>query len=441
VTGCSTQALLSLNERYSIFCQLIEGEALPDHCFTFSAKDNLCTTEFQARAGSHILEGYRPPFDATPVHRMRQEGGLLIGKTNMDEFGFGTFSTNSAFGVPRNPFDEERACGGSSGGAAAAACLIPGHVSLGVSTGGSIACPASFCGVVGLTPTYGRVSRYGLIDYGNSLDKVGLLSRTVKDLSRFLPVISGPDPRDPTSCVQPQLDLNQTKEGPLALPTECLDGLAPTVKRTFLKALDKLSHHLGVEVHEITMPSLRFAMPAYYVIATTEASTNLARYCGMRFGVPEKEYHQHFNDYFSGVRSERFGDEAKRRILLGTFCRMVGFRNKYYLKALGVRDLVLEEYNKVLADHSFIVSPTMPFLPPRFDEISKMRPIEMYQADFLTIPPNLTGLPHISVPCGYEGGLPVGLQLVAPHWQEGSLIRTAEVWERHFHYHFPEASP
>ncbi len=224
--------------------------ALPDHRFTFSAKDNLCTTEFQARAGSHILEGYRPPFDATPVHRMRQEGGLLIGKTNMDEFGFGTFSTNSAFGVPRNPFDEERACGGSSGGAAAAACLIPGHVSLGVSTGGSIACPASFCGVVGLTPTYGRVSRYGLIDYGNSLDKVGLLSRTVKDLSHFLPVISGSDPKDPTSCVQPPLDLSQTREGPLALPTECLDGLAPAVKEAFLRALDKLCHHLGVEVHE-----------------------------------------------------------------------------------------------------------------------------------------------------------------------------------------------
>ena len=440
MTGWSPQALHRLNERYSMFCQLIEGGTFPNHRFTFSAKDNLCTTEFQARAGSHILEGYRPPFDATSVHRMRQEGGLLIGKTNMDEFGFGTFSTNSAFGVPRNPFDEERACGGSSGGAAAAACLIPGHVSLGVSTGGSIACPASFCGVVGLTPTYGRVSRYGLIDYGNSLDKVGLLSRTVKDIARFLPVISGSDPKDPTSCVQPALAMDRIREGPLALPTECLDGLAPEVKETFLGALDGLSDHLGVEVKKVSMPSLRFAMPAYYVIATTEASTNLARYCGMRFGVPEKDYHQHFNDYFSGVRSQQFGDEAKRRILLGTFCRMVGFRNKYYLKALGVRDLVLDEYKKVLADHSLIVSPTMPFLPPRFDEISKMRPIEMYQADFLTIPPNLTGLPHISLPCGYERRLPVGLQLVAPHWEEGSLIGTAEVWERHFQYHFPEVS-
>jgi aspartyl-tRNA(Asn)/glutamyl-tRNA(Gln) amidotransferase subunit A len=193
-----------------------------------------------------------------------------------------------------------------------------------------------------------------------------------------------------------------------------------------------------MEVHPVSMPSLRFAMPAYYIIATTEASTNLARYCGMRFGVPESEYHQHFNDFFSGVRSEQFGTEAKRRILLGTFCRMVGFRNKYYLKALGVRDLVLEEYERVLKDHSFIVSPTMPFLAPRFDEISSMRPVEMYQADFLTIPPNLTGLPHISVPCAYAHGLPIGMQLVAPHWHEGALVHIAESWERHFTFRFPE---
>lgn len=432
------EALKRLNDRYSIFCQIIEDGAFPDHRFTFSAKDNLCTKEFQARAGSHILEGYRPPFDATPVHRMRQAGGLLLGKTNMDEFGFGTFSTNSGFGIPRNPYDLERACGGSSGGAAAAACTIPGHVALGVSTGGSISCPASFCGVVGMTPTYGRVSRYGLIDYGNSLDKVGLLSRSVRDIKKYLPIISGPDPKDPTSCVQPSLDMTKVRHGPLAMPLECLEGLLPEVKQGFIDAIRELGSHLNMEVHPVSMPSLRFAMPAYYIIATTEASTNLARYCGMRFGVPESEYHQHFNDFFSGVRSEQFGPEAKRRILLGTFCRMVGFRNKYYLKALGVRDLVLEEYERVLKDHSFIVSPTMPFLAPRFDEISSMRPVEMYQADFLTIPPNLTGLPHISVPCAYAHGLPIGMQLVAPHWHEGALVHIAESWERHFTFRFPE---
>lgn len=424
--------------KHLAFTEIVEE--LDDAKFHFSAKDNLCAEDFQARAGSAVLDGYRPPFDATPIRKMKQAGGQLVGKTTMDEFGFGTFSTNSAHGVPLNPFDLERSCGGSSGGAGAAACLIPGHIALGVSTGGSISGPASFCGVVGLTPTYGRVSRYGLIDYGNSLDKVGLLSRSASLIAKHFRTIAGPDPKDPTSCVQPSLPDKGKMPRSLAVPREAMQNLDPAVRSSFQEALSKFKD-LGVEAHEVSMPSLRYALPAYYILATSEASTNLARYCGMRFGRREEELNQHFNDFFTGVRSESFGDEAKRRILLGTFCRMVGFRSRYYLKSLAVRQLLIEEYRAVFKDHDAVVTPTMPFVAPRFEEIGRMKPLEMYGADFLTVPPNLTGMPHISVPCAYVQGLPVGMQLVADHWKELDLLEAASAWERTFVYGFPEVSP
>ncbi|MDW5563384.1 MAG: amidase family protein [Methanomassiliicoccus sp.] len=429
--------LRSIDERHQVFCERLEDPlALDQGTFHFSAKDNLCSRGFQARAGSRILKGYRPPFDATPIRKLRESGGLLLGKTNMDEFGFGTFSTNSGFGVPRNPFDPERSCGGSSGGAAAAASLIPQHVALGVSTGGSISCPAAFCGVIGLTPTYGRVSRWGLIDYGNSLDKVGLLTRTARDLERYLPVISGPDPKDPTSLTQPVLDMRGEVET-VAVPDEALVGLSPEVAASFREALKELERN-GVKVREVKMPSLRYAIPAYYILATSEASTNLARYCGMRFGAMNQEFDQGFNDFFAQTRSEDFGPEAKRRILLGTFSRMVGFRNRYYMKALQVRQLIIREYRRVFDSCDAVLTPTMPFVAPRFDEIARMRPLEMYQADFLTVPPNLAGMPHLSLPCGYSHGMPVGMQAVTPQWTEGSLVGLARFWEEEFHYRFPE---
>jgi aspartyl-tRNA(Asn)/glutamyl-tRNA(Gln) amidotransferase subunit A len=434
----TADGLRAVDERHAVFCERLEDPLAFEHGqFHFSAKDNLCTRDFQARAGSRILKGYRPPFDATPVRKLREAGGLLIGKTNMDEFGFGSFSTNSGFGVPRNPFDLDRCCGGSSGGAAAAASLIPGHIALGVSTGGSISCPASFCGVVGLTPTYGRVSRWGLIDYANSLDKVGLLAQTAQDLERYLPVIAGPDPKDPTSQCQPSLDL-RGEIGTAAVPVEVRKGLAPEVAGAFEDALAELVRN-GVKVREVRMPSLRFAIPAYYILATSEASTNLARYCGMRFGVMNEEFDQSFNDFFAQTRSTELGREAKRRILLGTFSRMVGFRNRYYVKALQVRQLIIREYRRVFEDHDAVLTPTMPFVAPRFDQIERMRLLEVYQADFLTCPPNLAGMPHLSVPCGYSHGLPIGMQLTTPHWKEGSLIDFARFWEGCFHYRFPEA--
>ncbi|HUV24079.1 MAG TPA: amidase family protein, partial [Methanomassiliicoccales archaeon] len=299
------QGLHKLNERFHIFSEIIERDddwEIPEDGFHFSAKDNLCSLEMQTRAGSKILDGYRPPFDATSISRLKEAGGVLVAKDNMDEFGFGTFSTNCAYGVPRNPYDEERCCGGSSGGSAAAACLIEGHLALGESTGGSIACPAAFCGVYGLTPTYGRVSRYGLVDYANSLDKIGLLSRSAEQIVKHLPTISGKDPMDPTSWAQPELLLEGMEAKKIAVPREALDGLDESVSDTFMRIMNNMES-IGMEVEEVSIPSLSYSLPAYYILATSESSTNLARYSGMRFGVRNDNYNSHFNDFFSQIRS------------------------------------------------------------------------------------------------------------------------------------------
>ena len=438
------EKLRALNQKYHVFCEIAEDlgalDEYPPH-FHFSAKDNLCAQGFQARAGSRILEGYRPPFDATAIARMKRFGGVLLGKTTMDEFGFGTFSTNSSHGIPLNPFDQTRACGGSSGGGAAVTCLLEDHVALGVSTGGSISCPASFCGVLGLTPTYGRVSRYGLIDYGNSLDKIGLMARRPDALRSFLPVIAGPDPKDPTSCTQPVLDLGPAKVTRVAVPEEAMANLDPGVEAKFMEALELMKDGIGIEVKRVRMPSLKYALAAYYIIATSEASTNLARYCGMRFGVQNKNVSQHFNDFFTETRSASFGNEAKRRILIGTYTRAIGFRDRYYLKALAVRQSIISEYDRVFQEADLVLTPTMPFVAPSFDQIERMRPLEVYQADFLTVPPNLAGLPHLSVPCGYLNSLPAGMQFVAPHWEERRLLEMAEGWNKQFQTRFPEGCP
>ena len=428
--------LKAINDRYEMFTNFSdasEGEGT----FTFSAKDNLTSYDFETCAGSKILKGYRPPFDATPIRKMREAGGFLAGKTNMDEFGFGTFSANSGFGIPKNPYDLNRSCGGSSGGAACAAAVLEDHVALGVSTGGSIVCPASFCGVYGITPTYGRVSRWGLIDYGNSLDKVGILSADAKDLSKYLPVIAGKDPKDPTSCVQPDMPGTFRKMKSVAIPKEATEGISKDVMDSFSASIERLKSD-GIDVEYVDMPVLKYAMPAYYVLATSEASTNLARFCGMRYGQQDGDLSLKFDDYFTSFRSQYFGDEAKRRILLGTFTRMVGYADKYYNKALRVRQSVISEYKKVFAGHDAVVTPTMPFVSPRFDEISKMSALDVYKADFLTVPPNLTGMPHLSVPCGYSTGMPVGLMFTADHWNEDILLSEAEEWQKGFELIKPE---
>ncbi len=430
------QDLKAINERYEMFTSY--SDATETDCeFVFSAKDNLTSYDFETCAGSRILEGYRPPFDATAISKMRKAGGFLAGKTNMDEFGFGTFSANSGFGIPKNPYDLNRSCGGSSGGSACAAAVLEDHVSLGVSTGGSIVCPASFCGVYGIAPTYGRVSRYGLIDYGNSLDKVGVLSAKAEDLAKYLPIISGKDQRDPTSCVQPDFPKEFRKIKSVAVVNEAIEGISKDVKQNFDESVEKI-RSMGIDVEFVSMPVLKYAMPAYYILATSEASTNLARYCGMRYGQQDGDLTLKFDDYFTSFRSQYFGDEAKRRILLGTFTRMVGYADRYYNKALRVRQSIISEYKKVFADHDAVMTPTMPFISPRFDEIQAMSSLDIYKADFLTIPPNITGMPHMSVPSGYSDGMPIGLMFTSDHWNEDYLLSMAMEWEKSFDMIKPE---
>lgn len=429
-----------INEKYQMFNDFCKDGEPGDAKFLFSVKDNLTSEEYETCAGSRILEGYRPVFDATCIARLKTAGGKLIGKANMDEFGFGTFSTNSGFGIPRNPFDTGRSCGGSSGGSACAAAVLDNHVSLGVSTGGSICCPASFCGTYGIVPSYGRVSRYGLIDYGNSLDKIGILSVDPKKMTEYLPVIAGRDPEDPTSCIQPELKITRRKMTSVAIPRESVEGISKDVLGAFEKALEDL-RSMGIDTEYVDMPELKYAMPAYYILATSEASTNLARYVGMRYGRQDGDLTLGFDDYFTSFRSEYFGDEAKRRILLGTYTRMEGFRDRYYAKALQVRMVVIDAYKKVFADHDAVLTPTMPFVAPKFGDISEMSPVESYKADFLTVPANLAGTPHLNCPCGYDAdGMPIGMQFVTDHWNEDLLLTVAEEWDRQFEVRKAEVS-
>ena len=427
--------LKRINDIYEMYTSFTDAE--PNGKFTFSAKDNLTSIDFESCAGSKILSGYRPPFDATPIKKMREAGGFLQGKTNMDEFGFGTFSANSGFGIPKNPYDLNRSCGGSSGGAACAAAVLEDHVALGASTGGSIVCPASFCGVYGIAPSYGRVSRYGLIDYANSLDKVGVLSAKAADLGKYLRIIAGKDEHDPTSCVQPDMPEKDRALKSVAVPKEAIEGISDKVMTHFEASLESL-RSMGIDVEYVDMPVLKYAMPAYYVIAASEASTNLARFCGMRYGQQDGDLSLGFDAYFTSFRSKYFGDEAKRRILLGTFTRMVGYADRYYNKALRVRESIIQEYKKVFANCDAVVTPTMPFISPRFDEIANMSALDVYKADFLTIPPNLTGMPHMSVPCGYSDGMPVGLMFTSDHWNEDVLLSAAVEWEKGFEMKRPE---
>ena len=432
--------LKAINAKYQMFHAMSDDIAAGDAKFLFSAKDNLTSKDMETCAGSRILEGYHPIFDATCISKLREAGGKLVGKTNMDEFGFGTFSTNSGFEVPRNPYDLNRACGGSSGGSACAASVIEDHMSLGVSTGGSICCPASFCGVYGIAPTYGRVSRYGLIDYGNSLDKIGVISQKATDLKKYMEMIAGKDEKDPTSMVQPDFKTAYRKMRSVAIPKEGIEGLSKEVEAVFKDAVEQLKS-MGVDVDYVDMPSLKYAMPAYYVLATSEASTNLARYVGMRYGHQEGDHSLKFDDYFTEVRSKYFGDEAKRRILLGTYARMAGFGGRHYAKAREVRQVVINDYKRVLETHDAVLAPTMPFTAPRFNDISKMSALESYKADYLTVPANIAGTPHLSVPCGYDSnGMPVGMQFVADHWNEDVLFSVAEDWEKQFDLRRPEVS-
>ncbi len=417
-----------MKELYNCFVTVVKPEEAE---YYFSVKDAITTKGIPTTAGSKILKNYIPPFDATVVRLMKDAGFSLIGKTTMDEFGFGSFNTNTDI-VPKNPWDTKRVTGGSSGGAGCATALADfPHIAIAESTGGSISCPASFNGVVGLTPTYGLVSRYGLIDYANSLDKIGLMAKTVKEIAMGLSIIARKDDKDSTS-VGGEDDYTKYYGSEIkfkvAVPKEYFQGIDENVEKVVWNAIKSLEDE-GIEYEEISLKMTEYALPAYYIIATSEASTNLAKFSGMRYGL-HLPLEGNFNEYFSKVRTTGFGEEAKRRIILGTYARMSGYRDHYYLKALKIRRKVIDEFKTVFSKYDLILAPTMPILPPRFDEVEKLTPLEQYMTDVLTVPVNLSGMPHMSIPAGFSKGLPVGLHIIGDHFKEGKIIALASFFEQ-----------
>jgi len=389
-----------------------------------SIKDCIVVKDMESKAGSKILEGYKPVFDATVVKKIREEGGIIIGKTTQDVFGFGSFNVNTGIGykIPKNPFDKTRACGGSSGGAAGIAQKLDKHIAISESTGGSIACPACYCGVYGITPTYGRVSRYGLMDYANSMDKIGVMSKNIEDIALMLEIISGYDEKDSTSIKNSveKYTVKQNKKFKVAVVKEFIGkGVDKDVKNNLFTKLN------GIKYNTVSLPlTFKFGIPTYYLISMSEASTNLAKFCGMRYGKHE-ELKGNFNKYFSDVRSKNFSKEAKRRIILGTFARMSGFRDAFYLKALKVRTKIINEYKKQFKKYDLLITPSMPNIAPKFSEIDKMTPLQNYMMDIMTVGPNLAGLPHLNIPSGFSNKMPTGLLVIADHFQEKKLIQFA----------------
>jgi len=402
----------------------------------FLVKDAICTQGTVTSAGSEMLKDYRPPFDATVVERLKDSGGKFYGKTNMDEFGFGTFSTNCAFDTPKNPHDEERVVGGSSGGAGAAvAALDYPLISIGESTGGSITNPASYNGVVGVTPTYGRVSRYGLVDYANSLDKIGVLAKTVFGAAKGLEIIAGEDDNDQTTSseeVNQYSDLEEKENLKIGVPKQMIevDGIEDGVRENFETSLEKLEEIGDVQRVDMPLLSADVTLPAYYIIAMAEASTNLAKFSGMRYGFEkDPEDFEDFNQYFSEVRSEAFGDEVKRRILLGTYIRKAGYRDQYYIKAAKVRTKIINSFEEAFEEYDVLVTPSMPNIAPKIEEAESLSPAEMYAMDSMTVGPNLAGVPQVSVPNGESDGMPTGLQFLGPQFGEKKLLDIAYSFE------------
>jgi len=380
-----------------------------------AVKDNISTKGILTTCASKMLSNYRPVFDAHVVEKLKQEGAIIIGKANMDEFAMGTTTETSYFGVVRNPHDEARVAGGSSGGSGAVIAADEAVLSLGSDTGGSIRCPASFCGVYGLKPTYGLVSRYGLIPYANSLEQIGPMADSIEDLALLLEVIAGKDTRDSTNAGREFRFEPEDRKLRVGIIAE-MGGNDDVMKR-FNEAVEVIREKH--EVGEVSMPSFKYALAAYYIIAMSEASSNLARYDGVRYGFALEKLDS-WRRYFSKVRAEGFGDEVKRRIMLGSYALSAGYYGKYYLKAQKVRTLVIRDFKKAFEEYDVLISPTMPALPFKIGELAD--PLTMYKADVNTVPVNLAGLPALSVPVGMVKGLPVGLQVIGNYFSENTLL-------------------
>jgi len=393
---------------------------------TVAVKDNISTQGVPTTCGSAMLEEYVPPYDATVVEHLLDAGATIVGKTNMDEFGMGTTTETSAFGPTENPAAPGHVPGGSSGGSAAAVADGEADLALGSDTGGSVRCPAAFCGVVGIKPTYGLVSRYGLVSYANSLEQIGPIAPTVEEAAELLDVIAGPDPNDATTRDEgADSEYAAAADGDvdgleIGIPTELLDGAHEGVVETFWDAIDELEAQ-GASTHEVSLPSLEHAVEAYYVIAMSEASSNLARFDGVRYG-QGGGFDGNWNETFARARRDGFGDEVVRRILLGTYALSAGYHEKYYDQAQAARAWVKQDFDEALDDADVLASPTMPIPPFELGE-SLDDPMTMYLADANTTPVNLADLPAISVPAGETDGLPVGLQLVGPAFGEETIVR------------------
>jgi len=402
-----------------------------------AVKDVILTSGVRTTCGSRLLASYIPPYDATVVTRIERAGGVILGKTNCDEFAMGSSNENSAFGPVRNPVALDRVPGGSSGGSAAVVAQGTAVLALGSDTGGSVRQPASFCGVTGVTPTYGRVSRYGLTAFASSLDHIGPFSKSVKDSATLLNVIAGRDEMDATSAFAPVPDYAAALNGDvrgmkLGVPREYFDGLESETGDLVRKAIEVLKG-LGCEIHEIELPHTPYAIATYYIIATAEASSNLARYDGVRY-TTRADAAETLSDMYRRTRGEGFGAECKRRIMLGTYVLSAGYYDAYYLKAQKVRSLITRDYARAFEHVDAIVAPVSPF--PAFKLGEKIDdPIAMYLSDIFTITGSLAGVPCMSVPCGATAeGLPVGLQVVARHFNETAMFRVADAYQRASNY-------
>jgi aspartyl-tRNA(Asn)/glutamyl-tRNA(Gln) amidotransferase subunit A len=405
-------------------------------------KDNLLTRGLKTTCGSRILDNFIPPNDATAVAKIRSAGAVIIGKTNLDEFAMGSSAENSAFFATRNPWDLERVPGGSSGGSAAAVAADQCIAALGTDTGGSIRQPAAFCGIVGLKPTYGRVSRYGVIAFASSMDQVGPMTKDVRDCALLLEAISGHDPADSTSvnCSVPSYSKSLTGDIAglrLGVPKEYFTaGLQPAVDEAIRNAIRQLEKS-GAVIEEISLPHTEYAVSVYYIVATAEASSNLARYDGIRYG--HRVAGKDLTETYMLSRAEGFGPEVKRRIILGTYALSAGYYDAYYLKAQKVRALIHGDFDAAFKHCDAIITPTSPSTGFKISE-KIQDPLEMYLSDICTISINLAGLPAISIPCGFDGqGLPIGMQIIGKHFDETTILRVAYAHEQQTDWHRKKA--
>ncbi|HEM5504425.1 Asp-tRNA(Asn)/Glu-tRNA(Gln) amidotransferase subunit GatA [Streptococcus suis] len=403
-----------------------------------AVKDNISTKGILTMAASKMLYNYEPIFDATSVAQAYAKDMIVVGKTNMDEFAMGGSNENSAFKPTKNAWDQTKVPGGSSGGSAAAVAAGQVRLSLGSDTGGSIRQPAAFNGIVGMKPTYGTVSRFGLIAFGSSLDQIGPFSQTVKENAQLLNVISGHDVKDATSTINEIADftskIGQDIKGlKIALPKEYMgEGINPQVKETILKAAKHLES-LGAIIEEVSLPHSKYGVAVYYIIASSEASSNLQRFDGIRYGFRAEDA-TNLEEIYVKTRSQGFGEEVKRRIMLGTFSLSSGYYDAYFKKAGQVRTLIIQDFEKVFADYDLILGPTAPTVAFGLDTLNH-DPVAMYLADLLTIPVNLAGLPGLSIPAGFVEGLPVGLQLIGPKYSEETIYQVAAAFEATTDYH------